>query len=805
MKRITISFRIAICLALLSLCGILIARVSGLYPDTQSIRLKGRISLCESLAINCSMLASRGDFRGIEKNIKAFALRNEDVRSAALRRADGELLVKVGNHETYWTGTSDGQSTDAHIYVPITAENRHWGNVEVAFQHVASVGSTTSWMSPFVEFAIFITGFNAILFVFWLRRVLMHLDPSRVMPQRVRSALDTLAEGLLVLDNDGRIVMANKSFATTIGEQPEQLQGRIASDLPWMGERDVKQLPWHEAIRGNEQCTGVPLQLKTGDYDERSFRVNVAPILGEDGTNRGALASFYDVTELEVKKVELLKMLRTLKASREEIQEQNNQLKLLATIDPLTECMNRRSFFPLFDQHWEDSVSKNKPLCGLMVDIDHFKSINDDHGHAKGDEVLRGVAACLREQVGDEGLVCRFGGEEFCVLLPNYEEDRAVALAEKIRVEMSEIDFEILKVTASLGVSSIHLGASTPQDMLEQADKCLYVAKRNGRNRVVKYTREMKEIEVDESKIRRTKADADEDSSMTHIPFPAVASLMSALAYRHAETADHSTRVADLCVAVARGLMSVSEAYILEIAALLHDIGKIGVPDAILLKPGELTSEEWRVMKMNERIGVEIVGSAFYYEPLVDVIRFHKAPFDSSNQATHLPTGDALPLGARILAIADAYDSMVTERSYRKARLRDEAFSELRRCAGTQFDPQLVERFIEVVRSEPQLTQASSGTMSRQTAIQMATQIEELARALDEQDLPAIEALADRLQATAGIAGAADVETLAGKLSASAGASEDASEIFELTFELMALCRSAQRAAVASMPLTNAT
>ncbi len=796
MTRISISFRIAICLALLSLCGVLIARLAGLYPDTQQIRLQARISLCESLAMNCSMLASKSDLRGIEKNLTVFVMRNDDVLSAALRRDDGEVLVQVGNHATHWTGTEDGQSTDAQIYVPIATDNRHWGNVEVAFQRVASVGSTTRWMSPFVEFAIFVTGFNAILFVVWLRRVLMHLDPSRVMPQRVRSALDTLAEGLLVLDRQGRIVMANKSFAATMGQQAEQLQGRSASELPWIGEQNVEQMPWHESIRENSPRMGIPLQLKTGQCDERALRVNVAPILGEDGKNRGALASFDDVTELEFKKVELIKMLKTLKASRAEIQEQNKQLRLLATIDPLTECMNRRSFFPLFDQHWETAQNNKKPLCGFMVDIDHFKSINDNHGHAKGDEVLKGVAACLREHVGDDGLVCRFGGEEFCVLLPGIDLEQAIAQAELLRIEMSKLDFEILTITASIGVSSSELGASSPQDMLEQADKCLYVAKRNGRNKVVSYTADMESLEVDESKIRRAKSKPEGDSSLTHIPFPAVASLMSALAYRHAETAEHSARVADLCVAVARGLMSVSEAYILEIAALLHDIGKIGVPDAILLKPGELTSEEWRVMKMNERIGAEIVGSAFYYEPLVDVIRFHKAPFDSRNDVKRLPAGDELPLGARILAIADAYDSMVTKRSYRNARSRDEAFAELRRCAGTQFDPQVVERFIKVVSGKPQLPQATAGKMSRQTALQMATQIEELARALDEQDLAAIEALASRLQATAACAGATEVESLAGKLSESATSSDDASQIFELTIELMDLCRSAQRAAV---------
>ena len=727
MTRISISFRSAICLALLSLCGLLIARVSGLFPDTRKIQLQARTSSFKSLANDCSMLAGKNDLSGIEKKLTLFVHRNKDVLSAAFRRDDGDVLVQVGDHAKHWAGTGDGQPTDAQISVPIAANTKHRGNVEVALQPAASVGMT-HWMSPFVEFAVFITAFNALLFLIWLRRALMKVDASRSTP------------------------------------------------------------PWADAA----------LHSNTDADDDPALAENVSPMLGEDGNHQGTPASFDDANELEFKKVELIKMLKTLKASREEIQEQNKQLRLLATIDPLTECMNRRSFFPLFDQHWEETQIGNQLLCSFMVDIDHFKSINDDHGHAKGDEVLKGVADCLREEIGDDGLVCRFGGEEFCVLLPECKLEQAVARADQIRIAMSQIDFGGLTITASVGVSSIELGANSPQEMLEQADKCLYVAKRHGRNKVVTYTADMETLQVDESKVRRTRPRQEGESSLTHIPFPAVASLMSALAYRHTETAEHSARVADLCVAVARGLMSVSEAYILEIAALLHDIGKIGVPDAILLKPGELTSEEWRVMKMNERIGVEIVGSAFYYEPLVDVIRFHKAPYDSRNDVTRLPSGDELPLGARILAIADAYDSMVTNRSYRKARSRDEAFSELRRCAGTQFDPRLVERFIEIVADKPQLDQPATGNMSRQTALQMATQIEELARALDEQDVAAIEALAARLRATAACAGATEVETLAGKLSESATSSEDAAEIFELTIELMDLCRSAQRAAVSS-------
>lgn len=289
--------------------------------------------------------------------------------------------------------------------------------------------------------------------------------------------------------------------------------------------------------------------------------------------------------------------------------------------------------------------------------------------------------------------------------------------------------------------------------------------------------------------------DASDDApDQSQIPFAAVASLNASLAYRHAETAEHSSRVADLCVAVARGVMSVSESYVLEIAALLHDIGKIGVPDAILLKPGKLTDEEWRVMKMNERIGVEIVSSAFDHQALIDIIHYHKAPFSRQADVTHMPYGDQLPVGARILAIADAYDAMVTKKLYRAAPTRDDAFAELRRCAGVQFDPELVCRLIETVQSSPDLSRRTQQCVSRQAAIRVGTQIEELAKALDEQDLTAIEALSGRLQATAACSGATNVEELATRIHENVANCDNLAELFDLTMELTDLCRAVQRA-----------
>ena len=212
------------------------------------------------------------------------------------------------------------------------------------------------------------------------------------------------------------------------------------------------------------------------------------------------------------------------------------------------------------------------------------------------------------------------------------------------------------------------------------------------------------------------------------------------------------------------GLMSVSELYILEIAALLHDIGKIGVPDSVLLKPTRLTEEEWKIMEAHARIGVEIVESSFDSPELADIVRWHHCRFDGVRQSNDMPLGQNIPLGARIVCICDAFDAMVSDRVYRKGRSPEDAFTELKRCAGSQFDPELVDRFVKlqlgwrpdshmcgsdmadkIAITIGQLTERMIQCYERRQADALCEVLEHLGRAADKHELPIIQRLASEM------------------------------------------------------------
>ena len=323
-----------------------------------------------------------------------------------------------------------------------------------------------------------------------MKRTLRHLDPAAVIPDRVKTALDVLAEGVVLVNEKSEIVLANRAFARKLGDVDRSLMGQRLSDMKWKtldSGTNAIDLPWQHALLTAESSLGVPLGLATTD-GVRRFVVNGSPILDDNGKARGAMVTFDDITELEKKNDELKSMLDALQATQNEVNRQNEKLQILATRDPLTSCLNRRSFNEHCEQELEIAEREGKPLSCIMMDIDHFKSVNDTFGHAVGDKVIQQVVNSTRSGLRSIDIIGRYGGEEFCILLPGLDLDQAGIVGERLRSRIESEACDALVdggdriITSSFGIASTEICPFDAQELVNSADQALYASKNGGRN-----------------------------------------------------------------------------------------------------------------------------------------------------------------------------------------------------------------------------------------------------------------------------------------------------------------------------------
>jgi diguanylate cyclase (GGDEF)-like protein len=356
----------------------------------------------------------------------------------------------------------------------------------------------------------------------------------------------------------------------------------------------------------------------------------------------------------------------------------------LALTDPLTGLGNHRHFHERLQRALAQAEDERTPVSLLFLDIDDFKRINDQFGHPAGDRVLSLVASRLRQ--GGEAF--RLGGDEFAVLLPDADERTSLGVGEAIVARIGQTDLGVVgSITVSAGVATYPHPGRERDSLIRLADGALYWAKEHGKNQVRVARADVAEL----SEFRRVASGVDRVAR-----FRAAASLARAVDSRDAYTGSHSERVASMAAQIAERLeLSAEEVELVRLAGSLHDLGKLAIPEEILRKPAALTEAERLVLQRHPQIGHRMLES-LGVDPIADWVLHHHERWDGGGYPAGL-AGEDIPLGARIIFVADAFDAMTSNRLYRAALSREEAVQEVERCSGSQFDPDVVDAFLASV------------------------------------------------------------------------------------------------------------
>lgn len=482
--------RLSFGLTMLTISILLLTDMVGIAPDTRNAELQTRKTIAESLAVQLSGQIGNQSLDNTRALLRTVVERSDNILTAAIRKGTDEPLVTYGNHSHFWTLEAKQDSTAEQIRVPIFDKQGPWGSIELSFEPLSAQSSMKS--NNFMTVVWFMIPAGFLAYFLFLKRALRELNPDAVIPERVRTALDTLAEGLLIIDENSFIVFANNAFARKTGLTSKNLLGKACSNLDWVFDEDTSspaEMPWNSLLDGELLGSGIKTKLKTGQNKTYTFVINASPITATGEKVRGALITFDDITAIELKNDELNQTLEKLQESQKDINRQNQELQILATRDPLTNTLNRRSLFQGFDVLFADAKTQREDLSCIMVDIDLFKQVNDVHGHAVGDQVIIEVAKILSECSRPNDLVGRYGGEEFCVVLPSATLLQCAEIAKRIRLAIvQKHGFKLapdLRITASLGISTLTGGAISPSQLVDEADRALYQAKETGRNRII--------------------------------------------------------------------------------------------------------------------------------------------------------------------------------------------------------------------------------------------------------------------------------------------------------------------------------
>ena len=398
-----------------------------------------------------------------------------------------------------------------------------------------------------------------------------------------------------------------------------------------------------------------------------------------------------------------------LRLLNRELVKSNRKLKRLVLKDPHTGLYNHRYFEEVIESEFYRAKRHTHPLSLIMLDIDYFKSVNEAYGHRFGDLVLKQFAKKLRKLVRLHDHVIRFGDEEFVVILPGSDSAGTLRLAQRISCATKIFDFGDLKnkVKINLSIAAVSYpedGIYKSMDFIGLADKILDRAKECGGNRVYSLIDIKKEkpsmdegdgAGIDHLKQKLTKLTKQVNQNLIESIF----AFAKTIELKDHFTGDHVQKTVYYATEMAMKLgLNRNDVLLIEQGAMLHDLGKIGIREKILLKKGKLTKEEFEEIKEHPRIGVDIIRPIHFLHGLVPLILYHHERWDGKGYL-HGLKGEEIPIGARIIALADVYQALRADRPYRKALSEKKAIGVVRSGSGTQFDPHIVGIFLRILET----------------------------------------------------------------------------------------------------------
>lgn len=511
---------------------------------------------------------------------------------------------------------------------------------------------------------------------------------------KYKKLFEDATDAIFIADpKTGEILDVNKQAERLIGLPKQKLIGMNQVKLHPSEEAERYREIFKDQVKQGMDTGNVGISSADGEVvnvNGEKIQVYINASLIEIGGKKVIQGIFRDISELK------------------RIERDKKEAESLALIDPHTQLYNYRYLQRRIHSEFELAKRRATPLSLMMVDIDYFKSVNDTFGHEYGDTVLQEFAIVLQHASRGIDIVTRFEGEGFAIILPDTEEKGAFAFAERIQRVIKKHRFGANKVRLriSIGICAYpDYNIATVDDLLSDADKCVRLAKDQGGDTIAVYSQLRRKkpaaVAIDIGSQKRvttiTKKFIELIQRNKQNTIEAVYALAHTVGAKNAYTEEHSEEMVKLSTEVARRL-SLTDTEIEDIkhGAMLHDIGKLGISEKILLKRGKLTKKEFEIIKKHPQIGADIIRPVHFLKNVVPIILYHHERYDGYGYGAKLK-GEEIPVGARIVAVVDVYQALVSNRPYRKAYPKREAIKIIKEESGTHFDPKIVKVFLEVI------------------------------------------------------------------------------------------------------------